>query len=136
MLVQRFEDGKIRQRLPSGFLEVAEALSEAALCRCIGTKLSDLKAPKQCFQYWPLTGRDGTVINHLGRARGPAGGPEPLSLHQRVHARILGETGYRGWVDVKTIEINTAGGRIRADVQRFSCEQCMKRVDAKRRCSR
>src|SRR5262245_43977091 len=108
MLLQRFENRKIRQRLSSGLLEVSEALPKAALCGCVGTKLSDLKASKQRFQCWPLTGRDGAVINHLGRARSPVGGPEPLSLHQGVYTLILGETGYRSRVDVKTIEINTA----------------------------
>src|SRR5262245_17482035 len=116
MLMQRFENSKIRQRLLSGFLEVAEALSEAALCRCIGAKLSELKASKQRFQCSPLAGRDGAVINHLGRARSPVGGPEPRPLHQGVYALILAKTGYRGQVDVKAIEIKTAGGRIRADV--------------------
>src|SRR3954447_2652413 len=100
MLVERFEDGKIGERLSSGSLEIAEALPEVTLCGRAGTKLTGLEASKQRLQYGSLAGRDGAVINHPGRACSPAGGPKPLSCHQGAYALILGETWYRGQVDV------------------------------------
>jgi hypothetical protein len=100
MLVKRFEDGKIGERLSSGSLEIAEALPEAALCGRASTKLTVLEASKQRFQHRSLARRDGAVINHLGRACSPVGGPKPLSRHQGVYSLILGETWHRGQVDV------------------------------------
>src|SRR5262249_16932917 len=115
MLVERFEDRKIGERLSSGSLEIAEALPQPALCGRVGAKLTDLEASKQRFQYRSLARRDGAVINHLGRACSPVGGPKPFARHQGAHALILGETWYRSQVDVQTIEMNPTGGRIGAD---------------------
>ena len=132
VLVQRFEHGKIGERLLRALLEFPESLSCDAVRGPVRAELHRLKTAKQRFQHGPLAGGDGAIVDKLGRPSCPVGRPKPLARHQLAYRLVLGKAGNCRHVYVKIVELTAARRRIGAYMPRLGGEQRVQRIDADR----